>query len=167
MSQFVARQSSILHSRAELLILPLPSDGLVYGVLARLLGLYPSVYQNYRELAQKGKLTLGDVLLCPVQKEVVGLGVGSGKLASHVAIIIIHHQLSDPVRLSTLKTTYQTLRLQIFELMRTKSLKLVAMHHKFGIFGNEATNDEGLAEQVGQLLVEYLSVPRVKFEVYQ
>lgn len=160
-ARFVARQSSMLHSRAELLVLPLPSDGVVYDrTLTRLLGLYPSVLGAYKELAQKGKLALGDVLIYPVQKEIAGLGVGSPKTANHIAIIIAHHHHTDPVRLSTLKGVYQELHAPLFELMRAKSLRLVAIYHHMALFG------EHTADDAWRVLTEFLDVSRLTIEVY-
>lgn len=160
-ARFVARQSSILHSRAELLVLPLPSDGVVYDrTLTRLLGLYPSVLGVYKELAQKGKLALGDVLIYPVQKEIAGLGVGSPKTANHIAIIIAHHHTTDPVRLSTLKHAYGQLHPKLFELMRAKSLRLVAIYQHITLFGEQTADD------VWQVLTTSLDVSRLTMEVY-
>lgn len=161
MSQFIARQSSILHSRAGLLILPLPADGVVLGsVLTRLMVNYPCVYQSYRELANKGKLSVGDVLIKTVQKEVTGLGVGTPKTASYIAIVIAHHHATDPIRLSTLTSAYQTLQPQLFELMRSKSLRLVALYHAFSLFGEVALTT------AWQSLKLHLDVSRISVEVY-
>lgn len=125
--------------------------------------LYPCVHREYKERVHKGGLSLGDVMFCRVQKEVAGLGVGSSKTASDVVIIIAHHHGTDPVRLSTLKLAYQCLQPKLFEFMRHRSLRCVALYHYFHLF----LDDDGQVNKIAwQLINAYLRTARVTIDVH-
>lgn len=128
MATLLATHAPFLQSTAQLLILPMSADGTILNpVLSRTKALYPSNYECYKRLAMDGTLALGDVVLHKCEKHITGLGVPNNQTADYIANIITTNHAHHASELSTLHTAFLTLNPQLFELVRYKGLRQIAM----------------------------------------
>lgn len=126
--RLIARHESILHSRADVLILGLSSDGTVLSpIVERLMGLYPSFYRQYRELAHKDGLRLGELIVHPVQKQATGLAVGTNAGATYVIGAIVHAHPTQSTKPQAWQSALQAMDEKLYELMRYKGVRHIAL----------------------------------------
>lgn len=176
MSRLVALHQPFLQSRASLLLVGLCTDGIVLNpVISRLMQMHPSNHTAYRELAQKGELTLGDTLLHTAQKQTTGLSIGSNKGFDYIANLIVYTHPKDPIKLSSLVKACQTLNPKLFELMRYKNLRHIAIYT--GNLMNADTpfvtdlpeninQKQQTAEKLWQIFCTHLQIPRLTIDVH-
>lgn len=176
MTKFFARHEPFLQSRASLLVVGLCTDGIVLNpVISRLMQMHPSNHIAYRELTQKSELMLGDMLLHQVQKQTTGLGVGSNKGFDYIANLMVSAHPKDPTKLSAFTKACQTLNPKLFELMRYKNLRHIAIYTgnlmtlESPFMADSSSNlspKQPLAAQIWQIVCQTLQVPRISVDVH-
>lgn len=159
-----------LQSRASTLIIPVSSRGEVLNkTLLRFMALYPSCRDEYRQLALKGELALGDVHLHRVSKQATGLGIGSNKTASHIALIITHNHPTHCVKPSTLSTACEALRPKLYQLMRYEGLRHAALFAeplaKLAFDDTDCTKEQHALKLI-RLFESTLDTSRVRIDVH-
>lgn len=151
------------------------SDGTVLNpVLARTKSLYPSNYEAYREQALDRALKLGDVLLHKTEKHITGLSAPNNFMADYIANIITTNHAHHASELSILTIAFKTLNPMLFELMRYKGLRHVAMFAT-PLFLPPTGNPDFVQPSIHrpispmhfwQIVTELLDVPRIQVTVH-
>lgn len=175
MATFLATHDPFLQSTAQLLVLPMSADGTILNpVLARTKSLYPSNYDCYRKAAIDGTLVLGEVLLHKCEKHIIGLGSPNNHTADYIANLISTNHAHHASELSTLTTAFNHLNGQLFELVRYKGLRQIAIFAT-PLFIAPTGNPEFVKPashrpispaQFWQLLQKQLDLPRVRIMVH-
>lgn len=121
--------SPILRSSAQLLILPVNTEGVVLDpVISRCKNLFPDNYQLYRRQCLEGSLPVGSCLLIKRQREQAGLGSSSnGNQPSHIANLAITDHPYHPTRKRWLTDALLDLQPKLFDLIRYEGIRQVAL----------------------------------------
>lgn len=160
--RLIAQQTSIVHSRASVLILGLSSDGTVLSpAVAKLMGLYPSFYHHYRELAHKGELMLGDIIAHPVQKQTTGLSVGTNTGATYIIGAIVHAHPTQSTKPQAWQNALTAIDNELYNLMRYQGIRHIAL---LAPKDHEPSLQE--ASHTFWQSVQSLSTPRVFVDVH-
>lgn len=161
MARIFASHTPFLQNSAQLLVLPVSSDGIAKNsTLIKTMGLYPSNFDAYKSLAETGEAVLGDVLLHTVQKQVTGLGIATNKSADYIANLITTHHAHHDTQKSTVITAFKQLNPKLFELMRYRGLKTVA------IFATPMMGHAVTPQFLWQAIHETLDLSRIIIEVH-
>lgn len=179
MATFTACHSPFLQSRASLLIVGLGADGVILNpTLSRLFQTHESIKIAYKDLAEKGELSLGDVHLFETQKQTTGLSVGNNKTPNHIAIMVVNTSPKDSIKPIALKNACQKLTSQLFELMRYKNLRHIAIYtgnllaadpafiENFQDTTANCPDKQATAEKIWQLFASTLNISRITTEVH-
>lgn len=122
-----ASHEPFLQSRAQMLIMPVSTDGnIAHPVIARCKGLYADNYEHYQKKAIGGELSLGDALVFRISKQTTGLGVQTGG-AEYVGSLVVQKFPEQPISVRMLTRSLTALKPHIYELMRYKGLRRVAI----------------------------------------
>lgn len=160
--KLIAEQSSILHSRASVLILGLSSEGTVLSpTVERLMGLYPCFYRHYKEQAQTGELKLGDIIAHTVQKQATGLSVGTNAGATHLIGAIVQAHPTQSTKALAWQTALKAIDGELYQLMRYKGIRHIAL---LAPKDNEPSLQESSCAFWQKL--QRLNTPRVRLDVH-
>lgn len=123
MAQILATHEPFLHSQAQVLALPVSTDGMVaHPVLVRCKTLFADNYQHYYQSAMMGELVLGEVMLNAVIRQQTGLGVRTDN-TKYVANLLVqkfaHHQVSKRM----LNQCLMVLKPMLYRLMRYQGVR--------------------------------------------
>lgn len=119
----------ILQSQAQLLVLPVNSEGsLLHPILARCKTLFPDNYQAYYRQCLDGTLTVGDCLLIKRQKEHFGLSSTSNRnQPTYIANLIVTDSAHHPTHKAWLIKSLQNLYQATYQLIRYQGLRRIAI----------------------------------------
>lgn len=160
--KLIANQTSILHSRASVLLLGLSSDGTVLSpTVERLMGLYPCFYRQYKEQAQTGELKLGDIIIHSVQKQATGLSVGTNTGATHLIGAIVHAHPTQNTKALAWQTALPMIDNELYQLMRYKGIRHIAL---LAPKDNEPSLQESSC--VFWQSLQRLNTPRMRLDVH-
>lgn len=122
-----ATHEPFLQSKAQLLVLPMSADGNIFHpVVARCKSQFFDNYDDYHKKAVAGELNLGDVWIHTLTKQLTGLGVQTDK-AEYIANIITQKSPKHPISVRMFERCLVSLKPQIYDLMRYKGLRRVAI----------------------------------------
>ena len=169
MARIFATHDPFLQSNAQVLLLPVCTDGnILHPVLARCKSLFIDNYNDYRTKAITGELTFGDVLLNKVPKQLTGLGVQTG-MAEYIANLLVAKSVEQRVSTRTLTTCLQALKPQLYQLMRYQGVRRVAfiaspllLHADKHISGGALLDAQGIIDSFSVLA----DIPKLTIEVH-
>lgn len=138
----------ILNSRAQVLLLPVNSAGILLDpVLMRTKTLFPDNHQRYYRACRDSSLQVGSCLLHKRTLERTGLAVSSnGKQPSYIANLIISDHPYHPARKRWLTAALADLQQQLMPLIRYQGIRRAALlarpliHHNQQDDGSEVPN---------------------------
>lgn len=133
----------ILNSKAQVLILPVNSAGILLDpVLTRCKTLYPDNYQRYYRACRDGSLVVGSCLLHKRQREQAGLSAAhNGNQPNCIANLVISDHPYHPPRGLWLNAALTDLEQQLMPLIRYQGVRKVALLARPLIFDNLANSD--------------------------
>lgn len=119
----------ILNSRAQILVLPVNTAGILLDpVLMRTKTLFPDNYQCYYRACRDNSLKIGSCLLHKRTLEHAGLGVSSnGNQPSYIANLVISDHPYHPARAQWLNASFVDLQQQLIPLIRYQGIRRVAL----------------------------------------
>lgn len=128
----------ILNSRAQLLILPVNTAGVLLDpVLIRAKTLFPDNYQSYYRACRDGSLNVGSCLLHKRSLEQAGLGISSNSnQPSHIANLVVSTHPYHPLRLRWLNIALIDLQQQLFALIYYQGIRRIALLARPLVFNN-------------------------------
>lgn len=166
-----ASHEPFLQSKAQLLIMPVSTDGnIAHPVIARCKSLYADNYEHYHKKAIGGELSLGCALIFRISKQITGLGVQTGG-AEYVGSLVVQKFPEQPISVRMLTRSLATLKPHIYELMRYKGLRRVAILGS-ALLVKDATQESSAvelltAEHIMSVCQDVLGgVPKLTTEVY-
>lgn len=163
--------SPFLQSQAQLLALPVSTDGhILHPVVARCQKLFADNYDHYQQKTMAGELSLGDVLVHRLNKQLAGLGVQSGR-AVYVANMLTHKFPEQPISVRTLTLCLKNFKPQLYELMRYQGIRRVALLGSALLVKSDGVDGEVVqfltAERIVEVCCEVLGdVPKITIEVH-
>ncbi|MDO4896580.1 MAG: hypothetical protein Q3971_04380 [Moraxella sp.] len=166
----LASHEPFLQSKAQLLVLPVSTDGnICHPVVARCKSLFFDNYDHYYKKAIVGELSLGDALVCRLNKQLTGLGVQTGR-AEYIANIVTQKSPTHPISTRMFVLCLKNLKPQLYELMRYKGIRRVAMLGS-ALLVQQMTDEKDVmfltAERVLQICYDVLGdVPKMTLEVH-
>lgn len=156
-----------LQSRANLLAFPASSDGTILNrTLLQLMTLYPCCRDKYKNLAIRGELNLGDVILHKISKQTTGLGAGNNAIHDYIALLITQNHPSHTEQISTITTALKSLQPKLYYLMRCEGLRRVAVFARTRQINTSKKDDENNVQEILQLIDSILGTCRVKIDVH-
>lgn len=165
----LASHEPFLQSKAQLLILPVSTDGnICHPVVARCKSLFFDNHEYYYKKAIAGELSLGDALVCRLNKQLTGLGVQTSR-AEYIANILTQKSPTHPISVRMFALCLKNLKPQLYELMRYKGIRRVAMLGS-ALLVQERADDTGVfltAERILRVCDDVLGdVPKMTLEVH-
>ena len=129
MASLQPTHTPILNSRAQVLILPVNTAGILLDpVLLRSKTLYPDNYQRYRRACLDGSLMVGSCLLHKRALEVTGLGASNnGNQPRYIANLVISDHPYHATRTRWLNASLLDLREQLMPLIRYQGIRKLAL----------------------------------------
>lgn len=159
-TQLHATDSVFLRTNAKALILPMTTDGVILNrVTERVCLTYPSNRIAYQALCRHGQPALGDVLMHTVEHQTTGLAVGNNKSADYLFNLMVAHHAQHNAQKSTMMSALTNLKPQLFELMRYRGLRHVAL------YATPLLSDELPITWLWQALSR-LNIPRLRMDVH-
>lgn len=166
-----ASHEPFLQSRAQMLIMPVSTDGnIAHPVIARCKGLYADNYEHYQKKAIGGELSLGDAVAFRISKQTTGLGVRTGGV-EYVGSLVVQKFPEQPISVRMLTRCLTALKPYIYELMRYKGLRRVAILGSALLIKDTAQESSAVewltAEHVLNVCQDVLGdVPKLTVEVH-
>ncbi|WP_029103016.1 hypothetical protein [Moraxella caprae] len=167
-----ASHEPFLQSKAQMLIMPVSTDGnIAHPVIARCKGLYADNYEHYQKKAIGGELSLGDAMVFRISKQTTGLGVQMGG-AEYVGSLVIQKFPEQPISVRMLTRSLTALKPHVYELMRYKGLRRVAILGSALLVKNATAQEGGTvewltAEHIMNVCQDVLGdVPKLTVEVH-
>ena len=130
--------SPILNSKAQVLLLPVNSAGILLDpVLTRSKTLYPDNYQRYHRACRDGSLIVGSCLLHKRQHERAGLGASTNSNQPiYIANLVVSDHPYHPARQRWLSSALTDLQQQLMPLIRYHGVRKMAVLTRPLIFSN-------------------------------
>lgn len=176
--------SPILNSKAQVLLLPVNSAGMLLDpVLTRSKTLYPDNYQRYHRACRDGSLVVGSCLLHKRQHERAGLSASTNSNQPiYIANLVVSDHPYHPSRQRWLSSALIDLQQQLMPLIRYQGVRKMAVLTRPLIFSNPITNPtDSTADIVAKsstvpldwqsttlpLIIKHLQdVPRLRIELH-
>lgn len=167
-----ASHEPFLQSKAQLLIIPVSTDGsIVHPVITRCKSLFTDYYEYYRKKAVGGELSLGDALVFRIPKQTTGLGIQMGG-AEYIGSLVTQKSAKQPISVRMFKHSLVALKPHIYKLIRYKGLRRVAILGSALLVADATTQDNNMiewitAEHVMIICQEVLKdMPKLTIEVH-
>lgn len=158
-----------LQSRAQMLIMPVSIDGHIsHPIVLRCRQLFAENYDTYHKKATSGELVLGDVLTHRLTRQLTGLGVQTNK-SDYIANLVVQQFAERPISVRALSLCLNNLKPTLYELMRYKGLRRVALLGSALLVGHhdDATAQWLSPERILSVCQEVLGeLPKLTMEVY-
>ncbi len=161
-----------LQSKAQMLIMPVSTDGNIsHPVIARCKRLFADNYDQYQKKAMGGELVLGEAWICRLARQTTGLDIQTGG-AEYIANLITQKFPEQPISVRLFRRCLVSLKPQIYELMRYKGVRRVAILGSALVVKDMPNQESGViewltAEKVVKICQEVLGdVPKLTIEVY-
>lgn len=129
MASLQPTHTPILNSRAQVLILPVNTAGILLDpVLLRSKSLYPDNHQRYRRACLDGSLMVGSCLLHKRALEITGLGASNnGNQPRYIANLVISDHPYHATRTRWLSAALLDLRQQLMPMIRYHGVRKLAL----------------------------------------
>ena len=167
-----ATHEPFLQSKAQLLVLPMSTDGNIFHpVVARCKSQFFDNYDEYHKKAVAGELNVGDVWIHTLTKQLTGLGVQTNR-AEYIANIIAQKSPKHPISVRMFERCLVGLKPQIYDLMRYKGLRRVAILGSALLISDDNPNPNSqitwlTPEHILQICHQVLGdVPKLTIEVH-
>lgn len=167
-----ATHEPFLQSKAQLLVLPMSADGnILHPVVARCKSQFLDNYGEYHKKAVAGELNVGDVWIHTLTKQLTGLGVQTNR-AEYIANIIAQKSPKHPISVRMFERCLVNLKPQIYDLMRYKGLRRVAVLGSALLIADDNPNPNSqitwlTPEHILQICHQVLGdVPKLTIEVH-
>lgn len=159
MAEIQLTHAPILNSRAQVLVLPVNSAGILLDpVLARTKTLYTDNYQRYHRACRDGSLQVGSCLLHKRQRERAGLGVShNGNQPTYIANLVVSDHPYHPTRRLWLSGALNDLQQQLIPLIRYEGVRKMAILARPLIFINSPNNQNSITSATNTVPLDWQS----------